>query len=78
MVRQLLAAALALTCALPAFGAGPDEPPYRWTCKALGYFALEVTPEGQVKPIVDRSPSDPISIVIRKRTKESRAGLIET
>jgi hypothetical protein len=72
---------LIATLLVPAANAAEDDPPYSWTCKAKGYYGIEVSPDGRVTPIVDsKSLTQPISIVIRKRSrkanKQSRTGAL--
>ena len=60
----------ALLC-LPAYGAEAPEEPYRWTCKADGFFEMKVTPDGVAHPGVNRDEIGPIHITIRRRSEDT-------
>jgi hypothetical protein len=60
----------ALLC-MPAYGAETPQQPYRWTCKAQGFFAMTVTPDGVEHPVAEPMPPNPIQITIRERSQYS-------
>jgi hypothetical protein len=60
----------ALLC-MSAYGAETPQRPYRWTCKAQGFFAMTVTPDGVGHPAAEPMPANPIQITIRKRSQYS-------
>ena len=60
----------ALLC-FPVYGAELPEQPYRWTCKAQGYFEMKATPDGGGHPIADTQPMAPILITIRRRSDDA-------
>jgi len=53
--------------------ASKEEPTYKWTCKAHGFFGMKVAPDGTASPIVDTTtPIAPISIVIERRANAAQ------
>jgi hypothetical protein len=65
------AVGLAIAIAVPALGADESfEQPYEWSCKALGYFGVKVSPDGRYSPNIDANATGPIHITIQRRSEE--------
>src|SRR5690242_3696868 len=44
-----------------------EEPPYKWTCKAQGFYQMGVAPDGKATPHVQTTVPGQISIVVERR-----------
>jgi hypothetical protein len=71
-MRGLLMATALIVASNASFG-GTETPEriYTWTCKATGYYGIEVTPEGLARPTAEPSVSNRVRITIRRRSKEA-------
>jgi hypothetical protein len=78
MFKTLILAATAATLIAPFARAETPEPPYRWTCKVDGYYALKVTPETLAHTLAETWADGPLTITIKPRSEARQQTLRNT